>query len=146
MLHGLFNSLPGVSCQRANGALYLFPRFEFPSGVHEAAAAAGKPVDTFYALELLNATGVVHLHSHSHLIICVTTHISSFSFFASIHTVVHGAGKWIRTGQGDSSRQDHLFAARRGIFRVLRADSHVSPRFHEKIFPIKIVHATRCGI
>ena len=59
MLHKLFNSLPGVSCQPANGALYLFPRFEFPSKVFEAAREAGKEVDTFYALELLNATGVV---------------------------------------------------------------------------------------
>ncbi len=62
MLHELFNSLEGVSSQRASGALYLFPRFEFPHSVHEAARKAGKDVDTFYALELLNATGVVIIH------------------------------------------------------------------------------------
>ncbi|KAL5478369.1 ALT1 [Sanghuangporus weigelae] len=52
------NSLPGMSCQSANGALYLYPRIELPPRVIEAAHKAGKKADTFYALALLDATGI----------------------------------------------------------------------------------------
>lgn len=60
MLKDTFNSLQGVTCVPATGALYLFPRFEFPEKVMKIAAERGIEPDTYYALELLNATGVVH--------------------------------------------------------------------------------------
>ena len=54
-----FNNLTGVSCVPATGAMYLFPRFEFPEKMIKAAEIKGIEADTFYALELLNSTGVV---------------------------------------------------------------------------------------
>jgi alanine transaminase len=53
-----FNTLEGVSCQPAEGAMYLFPRLRLPARAVAAAAAAGKDADTFYALALLDATGI----------------------------------------------------------------------------------------
>jgi alanine transaminase len=53
-----FNALEGVSCQPADGAMYLFPQLRLPSKAIAAAAAAGKEADTFYALALLDATGI----------------------------------------------------------------------------------------
>jgi len=53
------NNLPGVTCQDAQGALYVFPSIELPSAAVEAARAAGKAADTFYCLELLKETGIV---------------------------------------------------------------------------------------
>lgn len=54
-----FNSLTGVTCVPATGAMYLFPRFEFPEKMIKEAESKGVEADTFYALELLNSTGVV---------------------------------------------------------------------------------------
>ena len=59
MLTDTFNSLKGVSCVAATGAMYLFPKFEFPRKMVKTAEAKGMEVDTFYAMELLNNTGVV---------------------------------------------------------------------------------------
>jgi alanine transaminase len=52
------NALPGVSCVDSPGALYLFPRIRLPTAAIEAARKAGKEPDTFYALELLDDTGI----------------------------------------------------------------------------------------
>ncbi|THH08987.1 hypothetical protein EW145_g2342 [Phellinidium pouzarii] len=52
------NKLPGMSCQSTPGALYLYPRIELPPRAVEAAHKAGKHPDTFYALSLLDATGI----------------------------------------------------------------------------------------
>lgn len=59
LLLDTFNSLKGVTCVPAAGALYLFPRFEFPSKMIQEAESKGIEPDTFYAFELLNSTGVV---------------------------------------------------------------------------------------
>lgn len=59
MLTDTFNSLKGVSCVAATGAMYLFPKFEFPQKMMKAANEKGMEADTFYAMELLNHTGVV---------------------------------------------------------------------------------------
>lgn len=59
ILADTFNNLTGVSCITASGAMYLFPRFEFPEKMIKAAEVKGIEVDTFYGLELLNSTGVV---------------------------------------------------------------------------------------
>ncbi|KAA1474456.1 transaminase [Dentipellis sp. KUC8613] len=52
------NALPGVSCVDSPGALYLYPRLSIPDKAAEAARAAGKQPDEFYALQLLDETGI----------------------------------------------------------------------------------------
>jgi len=59
MLGKRLSGLPGMSVQPSDGAMYAFPRIELPEGAIKAAAAAGKPADTFYCIELLKATGIV---------------------------------------------------------------------------------------
>ncbi|ETW77190.1 hypothetical protein HETIRDRAFT_388676, partial [Heterobasidion irregulare TC 32-1] len=52
------NKLPGASCVDSPGALYLYPRLHLPDQAVEAARAAGKEADAFYALQLLDETGI----------------------------------------------------------------------------------------
>jgi aspartate/methionine/tyrosine aminotransferase len=52
------NSLPGMSCNTSEGAMYLFPRVYYPPKFIEAARQVGKHPDVVYALELLNETGI----------------------------------------------------------------------------------------
>ncbi|KAH7908233.1 transaminase [Hygrophoropsis aurantiaca] len=52
------NALPGVSCVDSPGALYLYPKIEVPERAAQAAREAGKAPDAFYALRLLDATGI----------------------------------------------------------------------------------------
>mmetsp|Transcript_727 Transcript_727/g.945 ORF Transcript_727/g.945 Transcript_727/m.945 type:complete len:529 (-) Transcript_727:129-1715(-) len=52
------NSIPGFSCQTAQGAMYCFPSIEIPEGAKKAAAEQGMAPDTFYALSLLENTGI----------------------------------------------------------------------------------------
>uniref|UniRef100_A0A7N0UZB3 alanine transaminase n=1 Tax=Kalanchoe fedtschenkoi TaxID=63787 RepID=A0A7N0UZB3_KALFE len=59
MLEAAFNSLQGVTCNRAEGAMYLFPRIELPQKAIKAAEAANKAPDAFYCIRLLQATGIV---------------------------------------------------------------------------------------
>lgn len=53
-----FNKLPGMSCQPAAGAMYLFPRLDLPEKAIKEAERRGKPADVMYALDLLDATGI----------------------------------------------------------------------------------------
>jgi len=53
------NALDGVTCNEPQGAMYAFPSITLPAKAQAAAAEAGKPPDTFYALALLEATGIV---------------------------------------------------------------------------------------
>lgn len=53
-----FEQLEGVSCNEAQGALYLFPQITLPPKAVEAAKEAGKKPDEFYCLALLDATGI----------------------------------------------------------------------------------------
>jgi alanine transaminase len=53
------NALEGVSCNAPQGAMYAFPQITLPPKAIAAAEAAGKVPDTFYALALLEATGIV---------------------------------------------------------------------------------------
>jgi len=55
---GRLNGLPGVSCVDSPGALYLFPQIRLSERAVEAARAAGKEPDAFYALALLDETGI----------------------------------------------------------------------------------------
>ncbi|KAG2366404.1 pyridoxal phosphate-dependent transferase [Suillus spraguei] len=52
------NNLPDVSCVNSPGALYLYPRITLSEEAIAAARAAGKEPDAFYALALLDATGI----------------------------------------------------------------------------------------
>ena len=58
MLTDTFNSLKGVSCVAATGAMYLFPKFEFPRKMVKLLKQKGWKLIHFYAMELLNNTGV----------------------------------------------------------------------------------------
>jgi len=53
------NTLPGFSCNAAEGAMYLFPSVALTTPMVEAAAAAGMAADEWYCIQLLEATGLV---------------------------------------------------------------------------------------
>ncbi|KAL2912799.1 alanine transaminase [Polyrhizophydium stewartii] len=57
-LASAFNTLEGVTCNAAQGAMYLFPRVRLSDKAIKAAEAAGKTPDGFYSMALLEATGV----------------------------------------------------------------------------------------
>lgn len=48
-----FNEMEGISCNSAEGAMYLFPRIDIPPKAVEAAKKLGKEPDVMYALDLL---------------------------------------------------------------------------------------------
>ncbi|KAJ8522076.1 hypothetical protein ONZ45_g1263 [Pleurotus djamor] len=52
------NSLPGVTCVNSPGALYLYPQIVLSDKAIEAARKAGREPDVFYALQLLDDTGI----------------------------------------------------------------------------------------
>lgn len=52
------NSIPGFSCQPAQGAMYSFPSVKLPLGAIEAARQQGISPDTMYAVSLLESTGI----------------------------------------------------------------------------------------
>ncbi|KAK2652691.1 hypothetical protein Ddye_012547 [Dipteronia dyeriana] len=58
-LEDALNSLEGVTCNKAEGAMYLFPRVQLPQKAIKAAEAANSAPDAFYCRHLLNATGIV---------------------------------------------------------------------------------------
>lgn len=58
LVSNAFSSLPGMSCNPTEGAMYAFPKLDLPEGALSAAAAAGKAPDVFYCLQLLEATGI----------------------------------------------------------------------------------------
>lgn len=58
-LEDAFNGLEGVICNKAEGAMYLFPRLHLPQKAIEAAKVINSAPDVFYARRLLDATGIV---------------------------------------------------------------------------------------
>uniref|UniRef100_A0A0E0M778 Alanine aminotransferase 1 n=1 Tax=Oryza punctata TaxID=4537 RepID=A0A0E0M778_ORYPU len=58
-LENAFNNLEGIKCNKTEGAMYLFPQLSLPQKAIEAAKAVNKAPDAFYALRLLEATGIV---------------------------------------------------------------------------------------
>jgi alanine transaminase len=52
------NSLEGVSCQPAEGAMYAFPKITLPAKAVQAAQSKGLYPDALYVLELLENAGV----------------------------------------------------------------------------------------
>ncbi|SCV04371.1 LAMI_0H15588g1_1 [Lachancea mirantina] len=57
-LHSMFESLEGISCQKPQGAMYLFPKLELPKKALDKARELGCTPDEFYCKELLEATGI----------------------------------------------------------------------------------------
>ncbi|KAJ2520459.1 alanine transaminase [Coemansia sp. RSA 2049] len=57
-LAAAFNSLPAMSCNDAQGAMYLFPRVRFPQAFVAEARALGKEPDAVYCMQMLEATGI----------------------------------------------------------------------------------------
>jgi len=58
-LGAALNRLEGVSCNSAQGAMYVFPRITLPRRAVAAAAAEGVAPDAFYCMRLLEATGII---------------------------------------------------------------------------------------
>ncbi|KAJ2383898.1 alanine transaminase [Coemansia sp. RSA 2611] len=57
-LAAAFNSLPNMSCNDAQGAMYLFPRVELPPAFVAEAEARGQQADAAYCMQMLEATGI----------------------------------------------------------------------------------------
>lgn len=57
-LYEMFNSLEGVSCRKPQGAMYMFPRLQFPFNAIKEAQHRDKNPDEFYCMELLKHTGI----------------------------------------------------------------------------------------
>jgi alanine transaminase len=58
-LSTMYNSLPNMSCNPAEGAMYLFPKLELPAKAIAEAEAQGVAPDALYSMELLLNTGIV---------------------------------------------------------------------------------------
>ncbi|VAI13283.1 unnamed protein product [Triticum turgidum subsp. durum] len=56
-----FNSLEGLTCSKAEGAMFVFPSVRLPKRAIAAAEAMNAKPDVFYALRLLENTGIVVL-------------------------------------------------------------------------------------
>jgi len=54
----VLNSLPGISCNPAEGAMYCFPRIHLPEDAIEEAQKQKKSPDLFYCIRLLDETGI----------------------------------------------------------------------------------------
>mmetsp|Transcript_18606 Transcript_18606/g.27306 ORF Transcript_18606/g.27306 Transcript_18606/m.27306 type:complete len:521 (-) Transcript_18606:298-1860(-) len=52
------DAIPGFSCQKAQGSMYVFPSIKMPPGAIKAAAKEGTTPDLIYALSLLEETGI----------------------------------------------------------------------------------------
>ncbi|KAJ2800975.1 alanine transaminase [Coemansia guatemalensis] len=57
-LAAAFNSLPNMSCNDAQGAMYLFPRVTLPQAFVDEAKALGQEPDAHYCMQVLEATGI----------------------------------------------------------------------------------------
>ncbi|OQV20788.1 Alanine aminotransferase 2-like [Hypsibius exemplaris] len=53
-----FNSIPGIHCNVVQGAMYAFPRLDLPQGLIDKAKSLGQEPDFYYALHLLESTGI----------------------------------------------------------------------------------------
>lgn len=58
-LKDALSQMEGVTCNEATGAMYLFPKIQFPDRLLEHAQKIGKIPDEIYAMELLNTQGIV---------------------------------------------------------------------------------------
>nr|XP_025876260.1 alanine aminotransferase 2 isoform X2 [Oryza sativa Japonica Group] len=70
-----FNGLEGVSCNKFEGAMYLFPRLRLPQAAIKAAQLEGVSPDVFYAHRLLDATGIAVVPGSGFHPVSGTSHI-----------------------------------------------------------------------
>jgi len=54
----VLNSLPGVFCNPAEGAMYLFPKIDLPKKLVEEAHKSKQSPDLLYCIKLLDAKGI----------------------------------------------------------------------------------------
>lgn len=52
------NSIPSITCNEVQGAMYAFPQVHLPEKALVAAKEAGQSADVFWAFQLLEATGI----------------------------------------------------------------------------------------
>lgn len=65
MVHTALNDLEGVTCNRADGALYAFPRIRLSDKAKRAAEGKGVPADEFYCLAVRgDVTGELRCAQH----------------------------------------------------------------------------------
>ncbi|KAL2889271.1 putative alanine aminotransferase, mitochondrial [Ceratocystis lukuohia] len=57
-LHAAFSQMEGVECGEPQGSMYLFPTITIPQKAIDAAAKEGRQPDEFYAMRLLDSTGI----------------------------------------------------------------------------------------
>eukprot|EP00286_Rhodomonas_abbreviata_P002652 CAMPEP_0181346598 /NCGR_PEP_ID=MMETSP1101-20121128/33413_1 /TAXON_ID=46948 /ORGANISM="Rhodomonas abbreviata, Strain Caron Lab Isolate" /LENGTH=509 /DNA_ID=CAMNT_0023458721 /DNA_START=105 /DNA_END=1634 /DNA_ORIENTATION=+ len=57
-LSAALSTMSNISCTPIAGAMYAFPQIHLPRKAVDAAKVAGMQPDTFYAVELLDATGI----------------------------------------------------------------------------------------
>jgi alanine transaminase len=57
-LEAAFNAMEGVSCQPAQGSMYLFPTITLPKKAIDHAQQLGLAPDAYYSEQMLEATGV----------------------------------------------------------------------------------------
>ena len=57
-LHENLNKLEGVTCNEAEGSMYLFPQIRLPKRAVEEAKKQGRAADVLYCIELLETTGI----------------------------------------------------------------------------------------
>jgi len=53
-----FDAIDGISCNPVQGAMYAFPRVDLPPKAVQKAKSLGQEPDFFYAMQLLESTGV----------------------------------------------------------------------------------------
>ncbi|KAK4055416.1 alanine transaminase [Microbotryomycetes sp. JL221] len=53
-----FNELEGITCNKAEGAMYLFPQLQLSQKAKDAASKQKMQPDAFYAMKLLESTGI----------------------------------------------------------------------------------------
>lgn len=58
LVYNTLSSFEGYKVNRVQGAMYVFPQIEIPPKAVAAAKAKNMAADTFYATELLEATGI----------------------------------------------------------------------------------------
>ncbi|KAL8593027.1 hypothetical protein ACOMHN_017957 [Nucella lapillus] len=58
MVTETFNSIPGISCNTVQGAMYAFPCITLPTKAIQAAKTKGQAPDAFYCFNLLEDTGI----------------------------------------------------------------------------------------
>ncbi|EEC84627.1 hypothetical protein OsI_31489 [Oryza sativa Indica Group] len=74
-LQKAFSGLEGVSCNKFEGAMYLFPRLRLPQAAIKAAQLEGVSPDVFYAHRLLGATGIAVVPGSGFHPVSGTSHI-----------------------------------------------------------------------